>query len=102
MPNEYDAARPKPRVRDIGRADAAMAPPPADIAAKVAPVPAWPTMIDETIGSIGSTQGVSDSSTPARKKAPTIDQNVPPRSTDSIAPSSPPAAVEGAGVAASF
>ena len=60
------------------------------------PWPAWPTMIDETMGSIGSTQGVSESSRPATKKAPTIDQNVPPRSTDSIAPSSPPAAVDGA------
>ena len=62
-----------------------------------AALPAWPTMIDETIGSIGSTHGVSDSSRPATKKAPTIDQNAPPRSTDSIAPSSPPAAVDGAG-----
>ena len=36
-------------------------------------------MIDETIGSIGSTHGVSESSRPATKNAPTIDQNVPPR-----------------------
>ncbi len=40
-------------------------------------------MIDETIGSIGSTHGVSDSSRPATKKAPTIGQNEPPRSTAS-------------------
>ena len=41
-------------------------------------------MIDETIGSIGSTQGVSESSRPAMKNAPTIGQNEPPRRTASM------------------
>ena len=41
-------------------------------------------MIDEMIGSIGSTHGVSESSRPAMKKAPTIGQNEPPRSTASM------------------
>ena len=41
-------------------------------------------MIDETIGNIGSTQGVSESSRPAMKKAPTIGQKAPPRSTASM------------------
>ena len=40
-------------------------------------------MIEETIGSIGSTHGVSDSSRPAMKNAPTIGQNAPPRRTAS-------------------
>src|SRR6476659_7046583 len=85
MPNEYDAASAKPRRRDWP-ADALLEPAPAPAPASVGPppLPAWPTMIDETIGSIGSTQGVSDSSSPAMKNAPTIGQNEPPRSTASI------------------
>ena len=53
-------------------------------------------MIDETIGSIGNTQGVSDNRMPARKKTPTTGQNAPLRSTDSIAPESPFAAATAA------
>ena len=51
-------------------------------------------MIDETIGSIGSTQGVSESSRPAMKNAPTIGQNEPPRSTASMPDASAAAACE--------
>ena len=53
------------------------------VSAARADLPPSPTMIDETIGSIGSTQGVSDSSRPAMKNAPTTGQNEPPRSTAS-------------------
>src|ERR1035438_3340504 len=49
-------------------------------------------MIDETIGSMGNTHGVSESRTPAKKKTPTMGQKAPLRSTDSIAPDSPAAA----------
>ena len=94
MPNEYDAASAKPRPRDTGRR--AAEPRRLRRRAPVRPLPAWPTMIDETIGSIGSTHGVSESSRPAMKNAPTIGQNEPPRSTASIA-RSPSAA--GGGVA---
>src|SRR4051794_10747211 len=83
MPNEYDAARAKPRLRD-GPADVLAEPAPAPASAGPAPLSAWPTMIDETIGSIGSTHGVSESSKPAMKNAPTIGQNEPPRRTASI------------------
>src|SRR6478735_444353 len=83
MPNEYDAASAKPRPRD-GPDDALRVPAPAPASAGPPPLPAWPTMIDETIGSIGSTHGVSESSRPAMKNAPTIGQNEPPRSTASI------------------
>src|SRR6478735_2885997 len=83
MPNEYDAASARPRPRD-GPDDALAEPAPAPESAGPEPLPAWPTMIDETIGSIGSTQGVSESSRPAMKNAPTIGQNEPPRSTASI------------------
>src|SRR6186713_1870468 len=41
-------------------------------------------MIDDRIGSIGSTHGVSDSSTPARKNTPTTVQNRPPRRAASM------------------
>src|SRR5690349_15974035 len=80
MPNEYDAASAKPRPRETPPLGA----PPAAPADAGVGVPAWPTMIDETIGSIGNTHGVNESSTPARKNAPTTDQNAPPRSTASI------------------
>src|SRR4051812_47668808 len=83
MPNEYDAASAKPRPRDTPPPGLAEALPPAPASTGVG-VPAWPTMIEETIGSIGSTHGVSDSSRPAMKKAPTIGQNEPLRSTASI------------------
>src|SRR6185295_19392007 len=81
MPNEYDAASAKPRRRD--RRPAAVAEP-APASARPESLPAWPTMIEETIGSIGNTHGVSESSRPAMKNAPTIGQNEPPRSTASI------------------
>src|SRR5204863_3439159 len=83
MPSEYDAASARPRLRD-GPADALAEPVPAPASAGPEPRSAWPTMIDETIGSIGSTQGVSESSRPAMKNAPTIGQNEPARSTASI------------------
>ena len=79
MPSEYDAASAS---RDARRRRRAPTPAPA---ARPEPLSAWPTMIDETIGSIGSTHGVSESSRPAMKNAPTIGQNEPPRSTASIA-----------------
>src|SRR3982750_3705471 len=82
MPNEYDAARAKTRRRDTPPS-APFDPVPAGVGA--AGAAAWPTMIDETIGSIGSTHGVSDNSRPAMKNAPTIGQNEPLRSTASIA-----------------
>ena len=82
MPNEYDAASAKPRRRDSRPTRCRAAP---RRRAPARPLPAWPTMIDETIGSIGSTHGVSESSRPAMKNAPTIGQNEPPRSTASIA-----------------
>ncbi len=52
-------------------------------------------MIDETIGSIGSTHGVSDSSTPARKNAPTTGQKRP---SCSIEPSVEPSPADAADV----
>src|SRR6516164_3181492 len=103
MPNEYDAASAKPRPRDTPPGGTSLAPfAPARFG--VGAPPAWPTMIDETIGSIGSTHGVNDSSNPATKNAPTIDQNAPPRSTASIPDDSVGAAAgaafEGASAAA--
>ena len=83
MPNEYDAASAKPRRRETPT-EARPALAPAAASAGPEPLPAWPTMIDEMIGSIGSTQGVSESSRPATKNAPTIGQNEPPRSTASM------------------
>ena len=47
-------------------------------------LPLWPTMMDDRIGTIGSTQGVSDSTTPARKKALTTCQKAPVRSAASV------------------
>src|SRR5436190_19778235 len=82
MPNEYDAASARPRRLDSPPDTLLPVPAPANVGA--APPPAWPTMIDETIGSIGSTHGVSESSKPAMKNAPTIGQNEPPRRTASI------------------
>src|SRR5215218_5734437 len=99
MPNEYDAASAKPRRRD-GPAEALAEPPPAPASAGDEPLSAWPTMIDETIGSIGSTHGVRDRSSPAMKKAPTIGQNEPPRSTASMPVGSGAAAVAVLGFAA--
>src|SRR3954471_21760801 len=83
MPNEYDAASAKPRRRDSPPDTFLPVPAPANVGPE--PLPAWPTMIDDTIGSIGSTHGVSESSRPAMKNAPTIGQNEPLRSTASIA-----------------
>ena len=87
MPNEYDAASAKPRRREMP-APVSAAPGPAAAldpanAMLELPVLAWPTMIDETIGNMGNTHGVNDSSRPAMKKAPTIGQNEPLRSTAS-------------------
>src|SRR4051812_23957249 len=82
MPNEYDAASAKPRRRDSPPDTFLPVPAPANVGPE--PLPAWPTMIDDTIGSIGSTHGVSESSKPAMKNAPTIGQNEPPRRTASI------------------
>ena len=79
MPNEYER-----RARSRGCATSRRALPRRAASAGRAPLSAWPTMIDETIGSIGSTHGVSDSSRPAMKNAPTIGQNAPPRSTASM------------------
>src|SRR5438045_9491177 len=86
MPNEYDAASARPRRLDSPPDTLLPGPAPASVGA--APLRAWPTMIDETIGSIGSTHGVSESSKPAMKNAPTIGQNEPPRRTASMPPAS--------------
>ncbi len=42
----------------------------------------WPTMMDDRIGTIGNTQGVSDSSRPATKNSGTINASRPPRSAE--------------------
>ena len=94
MPNEYAAASAKPRPRETPPESLAPALPPAPASAGVCGLPAWPTMIDETIGSIGSTHGVSESRRPAMKNAPTIGQNEPPRSTASMPDESAAAACE--------
>src|SRR5437868_3319428 len=78
MPSEYASASPKPRARDTA--------------------PLLPTMIDDRIGTIGSTQGVNDSSRPATRNTPATVNRLPERSADSTrAPAEPVAAGAAAG-----
>src|SRR5919205_896500 len=79
MPREYASARPKPRARDTG--------------------PLAPTMIDDRIGTIGSTQGVNESSRPATRKTPATVSRLPERSADSTRPLAGSALAGAAGVA---